>query len=101
MVIYEVYWFGLLIRKQYSPNTATSTLHLHIEAVHAQLYLEQADSNNWPVLAKFAKAAFTLGYMMKMLKDVLTWPGIDIHTLPPAPPSDSSHCQPLNISQKK
>ena len=65
------------------------------------MHLEQADSNDWPVLAKFAKTAFASGYTMKMLKEVLARPGIDICALPPTPPNDSSNCQPLDVSQGK
>ena len=90
-----------LIRKQYSPNTATSTLHLHIEGVHAWLYLEQADLNGWPVVTKFAKAAFASGYTLKTLKEVLTQPGININSLPPAPPSSFLDCGSLDVSQQK
>lgn len=61
----------------------------HLDA-HPELYFEQVELGNWPVLAKFAKLAFAAGYTLKTLKEMISQPGIDIYCLPPAPPKDSS-----------
>lgn len=87
------YW----ISKQYALGSSNTTLRGHFDD-HAQLYLEQADANHWPVKNKFAELAFTLGYTMKTLREAVAMPGVNIYALLSMPPRGPSDCPPMDIT---
>ncbi|KIK20567.1 hypothetical protein PISMIDRAFT_105542 [Pisolithus microcarpus 441] len=71
---------------QYSKNTATSTLRLHIEKFHLLDYLDLAlqKDSDWPIQVKVVKDCITNGYSLQELKSLVDR-GVGLKNLPPHP----------------
>ncbi|KIK12441.1 hypothetical protein PISMIDRAFT_18739 [Pisolithus microcarpus 441] len=71
---------------QYSKNTATSMLCLHIEKLHLLNYLDLAlqKDRDWPIQVKVMKDCITNGYSLQELKSLVDR-GVSLKNLPPHP----------------
>lgn len=66
----------------YGPKTSNTSKRAHIEKFHLDIYLEEAEKNNWLIWLETVKTAFDAGYSFQSLRQALSAPNASIRSLP-------------------